>query len=64
MRMSNRLNQSAEKFRNFRVKNFAERNKLADFDIHSVGFNFGIGAFGYFNSHELKAGDYLILRHI
>ena len=29
-----------------------------------LDFNFGIGAFGYFNSHELKAGDYLILRHI
>ena len=58
------LHQSAKKFRYISAENLAESNKLTYFNVHPVGLNFCIGAFGYFNSHELKAGDHLILRHV
>lgn len=44
------------------MKNLTECGKFANFDVHSVRFDFCITAFGYFDIHKLQAGNCLILR--
>ncbi len=38
-----------------------QSNKLAGFDVHSVGFQLGISTFGYRNACKVQLCNYLLL---
>lgn len=44
-----------------RIKDPGEGDQLRDFDVHAVGFQFGVGAFGHRDAHQVKLCNHLIL---
>ena len=55
------LFQIFEKVSYFTVQNLGQSNQLADFDIHTIGFNLGITALGDRDAHQIHFGNDLIL---
>ena len=58
------LFQIFKKFTHFAVKDICQCHQLAYFDVHAVGFNLGITAFGDREPHQIHAGDHLLLREL
>ena len=55
------FNQIFEKVPHFAVKDICQCHQLAYLDVHAVGFNLGIAAFGDWETHQIHAGNYLLL---
>ena len=52
-RIASKLKQSIKECIDFHLKDFRKSNQFADLDIHAIGLQLGIGAFGYDDTHEI-----------
>ena len=55
------FNQIFEKVPHFAVKDICQCHQLAYLDVHAVGFDLGITALGDWETHQIHAGNYLLL---
>ncbi len=55
------LEEAGKECVDIRMEDFCESDELRDPDVHTVGFQFGIGAFGHRDAHQVKLCNDLVL---